>query len=378
MSAALQRKLLEELMGKEALGGVPDNMKFTDPQVCKDYLCGLCPHDLFTNTKMDIGPCNKSHSPKLLEEYKRAVSEAGHPGFQEEWFRSLSEFVKDCDRKVDAAQRRLDKTPEDARAVQLSREIGDLTNEIATLTGQVETLGEEGKVTESMELMNKVEDLQKLKDDKERELKQLTGAEGNSQQQKLRVCEVCSAYLSIFDSDRRLADHFGGKMHMGFVKIRDQVDEMKKSGFSAGGAFGGGGGHFSHQNNGGNYNNNNNSHDGGHYNNRDHHGGGGDMRRGGYGGGPRGGYGGGGGYGGDRGGYGGPPQGGQGRYGGYDRRPGGYGDHGRGGGRRYDQREDYNRPGSGGGGERDREHGRDRERRRSRSPGGGERRTSRY
>jgi len=30
--------------------------------------------------------------------------------------------------------------------------------------------------------------------------------------QKLRVCDVCGAYLSVLDSDRRLADHFGGKV----------------------------------------------------------------------------------------------------------------------------------------------------------------------
>ena len=29
--------------------------------------------------------------------------------------------------------------------------------------------------------------------------------------QKLRVCEVCGAFLSISDNDRRLADHFGGE-----------------------------------------------------------------------------------------------------------------------------------------------------------------------
>ena len=39
------------------------------------------------------------------------------------------------------------------------------------------------------------------------------------QQQKLRVCEVCSAYLGIHDNDRRLADHFGGKLHLGFIKV---------------------------------------------------------------------------------------------------------------------------------------------------------------
>jgi hypothetical protein len=30
----------------------------------------------------------------------------------------------------------------------------------------------------------------------------------------LRVCDVCGAYLSVLDSDRRLADHFGGKVRI--------------------------------------------------------------------------------------------------------------------------------------------------------------------
>lgn len=47
------------------------------------------------------------------------------------------------------------------------------------------------------------------------------------QQQKLRVCEVCSAYLGIHDNDRRLADHFGGKLHLGFIKIREKLSELE-------------------------------------------------------------------------------------------------------------------------------------------------------
>ena len=46
------------------------------------------------------------------------------------------------------------------------------------------------------------------------------------QQQKLRVCEICSAYLGIHDNDRRLADHFGGKLHLGFIKIREKLAEL--------------------------------------------------------------------------------------------------------------------------------------------------------
>lgn len=51
----------------------------------------------------------------------------------------------------------------------------------------------------------------------------------NYQQQKLRVCEICSAFLGIHDNDRRLADHFGGKLHVGFITLREKLDELKVS-----------------------------------------------------------------------------------------------------------------------------------------------------
>lgn len=47
------------------------------------------------------------------------------------------------------------------------------------------------------------------------------------QQQKLRVCEVCSAYLGLHDNDRRLADHFGGKLHLGFIEIREKLEKLR-------------------------------------------------------------------------------------------------------------------------------------------------------
>lgn len=89
--------------------------------------------------------------------------------------------------------------------------------------------GEQGKVDESMREMAAIEALKSEKSDKEvsglmpmipkfflhffqRELQRLTDTSGASGHQKLRVCDVCGAYLSVLDSDRRLADHFGGKV----------------------------------------------------------------------------------------------------------------------------------------------------------------------
>lgn len=40
----------------------------TYPQVCKYFLVKFCPHDLFTNTKADLGPCKFStHDVKIRE-----------------------------------------------------------------------------------------------------------------------------------------------------------------------------------------------------------------------------------------------------------------------------------------------------------------------
>lgn len=44
---------------------------------------------------------------------------------------------------------------------------------------------------------------------------------------RFQVCEVCSAYLGVHDNDIRLADHFGGKLHLGFMTIRDKLTELE-------------------------------------------------------------------------------------------------------------------------------------------------------
>ncbi|KAG9083257.1 splicing factor [Ceratobasidium sp. 370] len=112
----------------------------------------------------------------------------------------------------------LEKTPEEnAKTTNLMREISEIELAIQGGTEKIESLGEEGKVEESMKELEAVEAL-KAEKTEERELQQLTDTSGTSGHQKLRVCDVCGAYLSVLDSDRRLADHFGGKMHLGYFE----------------------------------------------------------------------------------------------------------------------------------------------------------------
>jgi len=45
------------------------NLVWHDDKVCRNFLCGTCPHTLFTNTKMDLGPCPKSHADKYKAQF---------------------------------------------------------------------------------------------------------------------------------------------------------------------------------------------------------------------------------------------------------------------------------------------------------------------
>lgn len=92
------------------------------------------------------------------------------------------------------------------------KHISDLDSSISTGLQEVEVLGEQGQVARALEEYHKVKVAKQEKDNKEKELKQLSDSAGPSGHQKLQVCDVCGAYLSRLDNDRRLADHFYGKV----------------------------------------------------------------------------------------------------------------------------------------------------------------------
>ncbi|KAJ5525392.1 hypothetical protein N7451_009346 [Penicillium sp. IBT 35674x] len=225
--AAEQRKLLEQLMGADQLIGTGaqgrnSQLAITDAKVCRSYLVGTCPHDLFTNTKQDLGPCPKVHSEGLKTEYDTASSaDKAKWGFEFDYMRDMQKYIDDCDRRIDTAQRRLEKTPDEIRQTNnLLKQIADLNNTINTGLLEVSVLGETGSVAMAMNEMHKVRTTKYQKEAAERDLKNLQDTSGPSGHQKLQVCDVCGAYLSRLDNDRRLADHFFGKMHMGYSDMR--------------------------------------------------------------------------------------------------------------------------------------------------------------
>ncbi|KAF7304977.1 hypothetical protein MKEN_01212400 [Mycena kentingensis (nom. inval.)] len=173
--AEMQRKLLEQMMGPEAMGVANANLVWTDEKVCRNFLCGTCPHTLFTNTKMDLGACPKSHTERLKTEFNAAKeanpSDSIFARFQLEYESNIFSFVDECDRRIRAAHRRLEKTPEEnAKTTNLMREIGEIELAIQGGTEKIEQLGEQGKVEESMREMAAIEALKNEKGDKEMHL----------------------------------------------------------------------------------------------------------------------------------------------------------------------------------------------------------------
>lgn len=178
--------------------------------------------------RMDIGDCPRVHDLALRADYEAAAKSREY-GYELDAFDHLQSFVREADRKTELAKKRLAETQEELTSevsVKL-QQVHDLAEQIGKKLAAAEQLGAEGNVEESIKMMEEVEEVKKEKAAAEMEYRNSMPA-SSYQQQKLRVCEVCSAYLGIHDNDRRLADHFGGKLHLGFITIRERLEDLRK------------------------------------------------------------------------------------------------------------------------------------------------------
>ncbi|KAJ6433779.1 hypothetical protein OIU84_017474, partial [Salix udensis] len=307
------RKQLDVLMGANRNGDVREvNRKYYDRDVCRLYLVGLCPHELFQLTKMDMGPCPKVHSLQLRKNYEEARAK-GVDNYDVELENVIDKLIVECDKKIGRALKRLE--DDDAKAaiaisvtevtqslevIELSKQIKEKLKEadqhdlegktdfkiqaleevdklrseraekqsallleafnkdraslpqpmpnpppappmllptpdprtqemINEKLKRAEDLGEQGMVDEAQKALEEAEALKKLPARQEPTVDSFkySAADVRVTDQKLRVCDICGAFLSVYDSDRRLADHFGGKLHLGYMQIREKLTELQ-------------------------------------------------------------------------------------------------------------------------------------------------------
>ncbi|XP_077591453.1 luc7-like protein 3 isoform X3 [Stigmatopora nigra] len=229
-------QLLDELMGRDR-NLAPDekrcNVKWDDESVCRYYLCGFCPAELFTNTRSDLGPCEKIHDENLRKVYEKS-SRFMKEGYERDFLRYLQSLLAEVERRIRRGHARLALSQAQQNAGQQppapagknDEKAQVLTEKIEDLVVQIEELGSEGRVEEAQGMMKLVEQLKE-----ERELLSANPSTIESfaaQEKQMEVCEVCGAFLIVGDAQSRVDDHLMGKQHMGYAKIKSTVEELKE------------------------------------------------------------------------------------------------------------------------------------------------------
>ncbi|KAB1266384.1 Luc7-like protein 3 [Camelus dromedarius] len=167
-------QLLDELMGRDR-NLAPDekrsNVRWDHESVCKYYLCGFCPAELFTNTRSDLGPCEKIHDENLRKQYEKS-SRFMKVGYERDFLRYLQSLLAEVERRIRRGHARL------------------ALSQNQQSSGTIESFA--------------------------------------AQEKQMEVCEVCGAFLIVGDAQSRVDDHLMGKQHMGYAKIKATVEELKE------------------------------------------------------------------------------------------------------------------------------------------------------
>ncbi|GAB5365953.1 hypothetical protein AAMO2058_001102700 [Amorphochlora amoebiformis] len=228
-----QRALLDQLMGKERNASFEEREKmqrhFWDDDVCKYFLVGLCPYDLFKNTKSDLGEYDKVFDLRAKSEYD-ALPQEEKDKYPYQWdlFDLLKRLIDECDRKIQRnkerceADERLKNEPKKLNEEEAKR-LGQIQDEISKLSKEAEEAGEEGKIEQAKILTMRVEG---LRGEAEQIMKKPEDIRLNTRQ--LMVCEVSGVLMSTTDSESRLKSLYSGKQYQGWKKVRDFYAELQK------------------------------------------------------------------------------------------------------------------------------------------------------
>uniref|UniRef100_A0A2M3Z7M7 Putative spliceosome subunit n=1 Tax=Anopheles braziliensis TaxID=58242 RepID=A0A2M3Z7M7_9DIPT len=231
------RQLLDELMGRNRNLDPTASAKevsWADEEFCPYFLVKFCPHDLFVNTRADLGQCTKLHDDEAKRLYDEAKPCRKKTQYEEDFLRFCTNMINEVDRKIAKGKQRLllmNSKTDGGRSVPKQQEhLNALTEKINKLVREAEEAGTRGDVEQAQGLM---EQCDKLKEEKEVLVKQhesngwsVTAEIAASQEKQMEVCEVCGAFLIVGDAQQRIDDHLTGKQHLGYSKLRKAVDEM--------------------------------------------------------------------------------------------------------------------------------------------------------
>ncbi|KAK9786671.1 hypothetical protein WJX73_003841 [Symbiochloris irregularis] len=227
-----QRAMLDELMGKERNVPLTERtgraLKFSDPEICKYNLAGLCPYGLFRNTRSDLGPCKyEMHDDDLqyepvLEQWQQLTDhERERYGYEQELHSVLVQLVKEMDRKIERQKERANKEAEPRKLAEKEREQLDaIKARQKEASEKSERLAEDADVDGSEMFAKQAEAFARQHDNLCKQFMQ--------PERTMTVCEVCGVFINSTDNDQRRADHLAGKQYLGWLAIREKLTELNE------------------------------------------------------------------------------------------------------------------------------------------------------
>lgn len=206
-------------------------------QFCKFFMVKFCPHDLFVNTRADLGPCIKTHdeeAKKLFQDAKKNHHKKIQ--YQEDFIRFCSSMINEVEKKIVKGRQRLALSGKNVLAVtnpqqaeKNQEKINILNERINELEKEAEEAGTDGNVEQAQGLMKLCDQLKEERDAlKKAELGHLnlTAQLAVEQEKQMEVCEVCGAFLIVGDAQQRIDDHLMGKQHMGYMRLKKALEEI--------------------------------------------------------------------------------------------------------------------------------------------------------
>ncbi|XP_051171180.1 luc7-like protein 3 isoform X2 [Leptopilina boulardi] len=240
MAAAAAAALLDELMGRNRNilpNEKPKELNWEDSEFCKLYLVKFCPHDLFVNTRADLGACARVHDDEARDLYEKAPYSYRKQQYEDEFIRFCQSMLNEVERKIVKGKQRLAligkteaPTLTPAQTQRNEEQITLLTEKINKLVEEAEQSGIQGNVEQAQGLMRLCD---QLKEERETLRKSNDNSHYNqtaelaaAQEKQMEVCDVCGAFLIVGDAQQRIDDHLMGKQHVGYARLKSALQEI--------------------------------------------------------------------------------------------------------------------------------------------------------
>lgn len=230
------RQLLDELMGRNRNldpSVKTKELNWEDEEFCTYFMVKFCPHDLFVNTRADLGQCGKLHDEEAKKLFETAKPSRKKIQYEEDFLRFCTNMINEVDRKIVKGQQRLllmNSKLENRPVSKQQEQINTLNEKIGKLIREAEEAGIRGDVDQAQSLMLMSDQLKEEKDElvKQHESNgwSVTAEYAAAQEKQMEVCQVCGAFLIVGDAQQRIDDHLTGKQHLGYSKLRKAVEEM--------------------------------------------------------------------------------------------------------------------------------------------------------